>query len=195
MTEEKTLVSKYIYKGKILNLRKDIVTVRDGKKSSREIIEHRGAVAILPVIENTEKENPTIILIKQYRKAFDDYFIEIPAGKLEKDEYPEKAAFRELKEETGYIAEKITPIFNIGLSVGYSNEILHLYRASVLEKGETNFDDTEDIETLEMTLKDALILIKNQKIADSKTLIALQWEYLNILNQTLAKKKETYPFS
>jgi ADP-ribose pyrophosphatase len=181
MTIEKTISSEYIYKGKILNLRKDLVTVRGGKKSSREIVEHGGAVAVLPIIKNTAKENPTIVLVKQYRKAFDDYFVEIPAGKLEKNEEPERAAIRELKEETGYIAEKLTPLFNIGLAIGYSNEILHLYRADVLEKGDTNFDEAEDIEILGMPLNDALNFIGKQKITDSKTLIALQWEYLNIL--------------
>ena len=102
--KEELISAEKIYEGKILNLRKDTVTVRNGKTASREIVEHRGAVALVVLTEQRK-----IVMVKQYRHAMRDVMLEIPAGKIDNGEHdPMTAAVRELKEETGYTADNIS---------------------------------------------------------------------------------------
>ena len=169
--EEKTIESDVIYKGQILTLRKDKVHVRDGKTAYREIIEHRGAVAILPITNEGK-----VILVEQYRKAAEKSLIEIPAGKMEGGEDPLETAKRELEEETGYQAENIEFMTKIYPAVGYSGEKIYIYRATGLKKGKTNFDEDEDIETIEMPIEEITKLVLAGKIEDSKTIIAILME-------------------
>ena len=103
--EEKTMKSERIYEGKILNLRVDTVELPDKKYSKREIVEHPGAVAIIAITKDKK-----LVMVKQYRKAVEDFLWEIPAGKLEVNEEPKETAIRELREETGYEAKKLSYI-------------------------------------------------------------------------------------
>ncbi len=124
--KEKTLNSKLIYKGKILNLRVDTIILSNGRKAKREIIEHSGSVAILPLIGKNK-----FLLVKQYRKAIEKTLLEIPAGKMEIGENIKRCAQRELTEETGYKAGNFEKLASVYLAPGYSSEIIHVILAAI----------------------------------------------------------------
>ncbi len=168
---------KKIYEGKILGL-----SVYDGKiegrKVKREVIKHRGAAAMLAFDENEK-----VILVKQHRFPH-GYVLEIPAGTLEKKEEPIKCAFRELEEETGYRAKKMTPLITYYPSIGYNAEIIHCFLASGLKKiSDLSLDEDEILSVVKMDFKKLLSMIKTGKIQDSKTICTIL---------TYAAKKKLY---
>lgn len=165
--EEKTMKTEKVYDGKILNLRIDTVELPDKKYSKREIVEHPGAVGIVAITNNKE-----IVLVKQFRKAVEKELIEIPAGKLEIGEEPKDCVIRELKEETGYSAEKITYMMEFYTSPGFSNEKLYLFMAESLQEGEAEPEKDEYIEVLKLNINDLISMVDNGEILDSKTIIA-----------------------
>lgn len=167
--EEKTISSERIYEGRILNLRKDLVQVRDNNTSYREIVEHNGGVALAAVTPEGK-----MVMVRQYRKAAEKAILEVPAGKIEKDERDHlQTAVRELKEETGYTAGKIEFLTSFYSSIGYSTEVIYLYFASDLTPGETDFDDTESIEVLEYEIPELKRMIFEREIEDAKTIAAI----------------------
>lgn len=167
--EEKTISSEMIYQGAILNLRRDKVLVIGDKESYREIVEHNGGVAVAAITSDQR-----ILLVNQYRKAAEQVVLEVPAGKIEKDELdPLATAVRELKEETGYTALHWKWLSTFYSSIGYSTEKIHLYLATGLTEGETDFDDNEAIELLEMDLKEAKDKVRSGEIMDAKTIAAI----------------------
>lgn len=166
--EEKTLASEMIYEGKILNLRKDKVTVIGDKTSYREIIEHHGGVTMAAVTEDGK-----MLMVKQYRKPAGKVMLEAPAGKLEKGEVPREAAIRELKEETGYTAENVRELCSFYPSVGYSQEKLTIYLCTGLTPGKTDFDDTEAIDNVEIDLEELYRMAVCGELDDAKTIIAV----------------------
>lgn len=168
IVEEKTISSERIYEGRILNLRKDKVLVKDGKTSYREIVEHNGGVALAAVTPEGK-----MVMVRQYRKAADKAVLEVPAGKIEKGEDHRLTAKRELKEETGYTAGRIEPITSFYSSIGYSTEVIYLYYATDLTPGETDFDDNEAIEILEYGLPELKRMVLSGEIEDSKTIAAI----------------------
>ena len=168
VVEEKTLSSEMLYEGKILNLRRDKVTVRGGRTSYREIVEHSGGVVMLGITKDGR-----IPMIRQYRKPAEQTMLELPAGKLEKGEDPAEAALRELKEETGYTAASIRKVSEFYTTVGYSEEILHVFFADDLQEGDTDFDESESIETILYLPEQLYKLIDAGEINDGKTLVAL----------------------
>ena len=168
IVEEKTISSERIYEGKILNLRKDKVHVRDNKTSYREIVEHNGGVALAAITQEGK-----MVMVRQYRKAAEKAVLEVPAGKIEKGEDHRLTAERELKEETGYSAEKIEFITSFYSSIGYSTEVIYLYLATGLTPGETDFDDNEAIEILEYDLPELKKMVFSGEIEDAKTLAAI----------------------
>ena len=168
IVEEKTISSERIYEGRILNLRKDEVQVKDNKTSYREIVEHNGGVALAAVTPEGK-----MVLVKQYRKAAEKAVLEVPAGKIEKGEDHRLTAERELKEETGYTAGKIEFITSFYSSIGYSTEVIYLYLATELVPGETEFDDNEAIDILEYDLSGLKQMIFNREIEDAKTIAAI----------------------
>lgn len=165
---EKTMKSEKVYEGKILNLRIDTVELPDKKYSKREIVEHPGAVSIIPINENNE-----VYLVKQYRKAIDKEILEIPAGKIEIGEEPKDCAIRELKEETGLEAESIDYMFEFYTSPGFSNEKMYLFIAKGLIKGEATPDTDEYIDIEKIHLDELINMVKNGQISDSKTLVGI----------------------
>lgn len=176
MFEEKTVVSKYIYKGKILNLRYDSVKLPNGKSAGREIVEHKGAVAIIAAVDKS------ILMVKQYRKAVEEELLEIPAGKIENDEPADDCALRELKEETGYVAKKenISKIYEFYTSPGFSDEKMYLFYAHDLIQDKPDLDEDEFI-TVDKIQPDKLnALLNSGRIKDAKTIIAVQY-YLKLL--------------
>jgi ADP-ribose pyrophosphatase len=165
---EKTQESQTIYKGRIINLRLDSVELDNGKTALREIVEHPGAVGIIAL-----KNNKDLILVKQYRKAVEEYLLEIPAGKLERDEDPKDCAARELKEETGYRAASVRYLSSLYTSPGFSNEIMHIFLASGLEYEKTNPDEDEIIHIVELDKSKVLDMALKGEIKDAKTLTAI----------------------
>lgn len=170
--EEKTLNTEQIFTGKVISLQVDEVELPNGKVSKREIIKHPGAVAVIPV--NAENK---IVLVEQYRKALERTIIEIPAGKLEKGEEPKLCAERELEEETGYECTNMEWLISFYTSPGFADEIVHLYKATGLAKKENPAatDEDEFVNLVEVTLEEAIQLIKDQKIYDAKTAYAVQY--------------------
>lgn len=165
--EEKTLESQMIYEGAILNLRRDKVTVMEGT-SYREIIEHNGGAVIAAVTKEGR-----MVMVKQFRKPAERVMLEVPAGKIDAGEDPETAALRELKEETGYRAGHIQKLTQMYPSVGYSQEILHLYLCTQLEAGETAFDENEAIDIEEYDVDELASMVMNGQIQDGKSQIAI----------------------
>ena len=166
-----------IYEGKILGL-SVYEGKKEGRKVKREIIEHRGAAAILAFDEDKK-----IILVKQHRYPH-GYVLEIPAGTLEKREKAIKCAFRELEEETGYKAKKMTSLITYYPSIGYNSEKIHCFIASGLKKvSDLKLDEDEILSVEKIDMKKVLNMIKTGKIQDSKTICAVL---------TYAAKKKLY---
>jgi len=158
---------KKIFEGKILGL-SVYDGVIEGRKVKREMIEHRGAAAMLAFDENKK-----VILVKQHRYPH-GYVLEIPAGTLEKGEKPEKCAFRELEEETGYKAKKMTSLITFYPSIGYNTEVIHCFVASNLKKvSDLSLDEDEILSVVKVDFKKLLGMIKTGKIQDSKTICAI----------------------
>ncbi|WDV47924.1 NUDIX hydrolase [Clostridiaceae bacterium M8S5] len=165
---EKTISSKRIYEGKIINLRIDTIELPEQKYSKREIVEHNGGSAVIPVTEDNK-----IILVKQFRKAAEEYLIEIPAGKIDPSEDPKDCVIRELVEETGINAGKIEFLFKCYSTPGFSNEVLHIYAAYDLEFGAPAPDEDEYIEILKLDIDEAIKMIYDGEIKDCKTISAI----------------------
>ncbi len=163
--KEKHLASEYIYKGNILNLRKDTVQTLNGV-AEREIIEHSPAAVILPY-EAPDK----IYLIKQYRPALEKAIFEAPAGFINKDEIPLDAAKRELKEETGFDALNWTFLGEAYSSPGFCNEYMYYYLAQGLTQSEPCMDEHENIDTVMVSLNEVGRLIEEKEIVDMKTIL------------------------
>jgi len=159
-------MKKKIYEGKVLSL--SIYTIPVNKrKVAREVVEHRGAAAILAI------DKGQILLVKQYRFPH-GYVLEIPAGTLEKGEEPRKCAFRELKEETGHVAKKMTPLIKYYPSIGYNTELIHCFVASGIKKSsKLKLDADEIISVVKVDFKKVLRMILSGKIVDSKTICAV----------------------
>ncbi|MFZ4452186.1 NUDIX domain-containing protein [Salibacterium aidingense] len=175
--EEKTIHKESIYEGNIVNVSVHDVTLPNGKTSKREIINHPGAVAVIAVTEEYK-----LVMVRQYRKALEKEIIEIPAGKLEKEEPPIQSAARELEEETGYKTESLTKVTSFYTSPGFADEIIHLYEAGKLKEGETYTDDDEFVEVMEVSLEEAEDLIEEERIHDAKTMFAVQYLKLKRLD-------------
>ncbi|WP_246942386.1 NUDIX hydrolase [Bacillus pinisoli] len=170
--EEKTLSSKTLFEGRVIDLVFEEVLLPNGKQSTREIIKHPGAVAVIPITEDGK-----IIMVRQFRKALERELIEIPAGKLEKGEQPELTARRELEEETGFTCKNLTHLISFYTSPGFADEIVHLYVAEGLsEKGnKLELDEDEFVEVIALTLEEARQYIEEKKIYDAKTAYAVQY--------------------
>ncbi|MBQ8178431.1 MAG: NUDIX hydrolase [Clostridia bacterium] len=164
---EKEVRKNYIYKGKILNLRADDVMLPDGSLSTREYVEHRGGASVLAV-----DDEGYVYLVKQYRYAYREAILEIPAGKLEVGEEPIVTAFRELSEETGLIGE-IEPFGLLYPTPGYTNEPLYVFKATKLKKDVQRLDDGEFLDVIRIPFADALQMVMDGVIRDAKTAYAI----------------------
>jgi ADP-ribose pyrophosphatase len=175
---ERRISSSVIYQGRILNLRVDQVEFPDGKSTIREIVEHRGAAAIVPVLEGNK-----IVLVRQFRYATGSDLLEIPAGTLERDEPPEVCAERELEEETGYTCHNIRKIFECYIAPGYSTEKIHFYLARNLEPSKMKPEFDEQIKIEVILFSQALDKIRSGDIHDAKTICGL-YRALELLSTT-----------
>ncbi|MEK4093242.1 MULTISPECIES: NUDIX domain-containing protein [unclassified Viridibacillus] len=170
--EEKTTSSKKIFEGRVISVKVDEVILPNGNTSTRELVTHPGAVAIIPITNEGK-----IVLVEQYRKPLERSIIEIPAGKLEKGEKPEYTAIRELEEETGYGSKNFTFVQSFATSPGFADEVIHIYVARDLYRIENpaGLDEDEFVELLEVTLEQAEQMIREERIYDAKTVFAIMW--------------------
>lgn len=164
---EKTVKQNTIYEGKVLNLRCDDVTLPDGKGAKREIVDHPGGACILCVRDGK------VALVRQYRYAYGEEFLELPAGKLHRGEDPKLAAMRELEEETGLIAEDLKKLLILYPSPGYSNEKIYIYEAIGVKEGRQHLDEDEFLSVIYLPVAEAVEKVKRGEINDSKTMAAL----------------------
>lgn len=167
--EEKRTDGKTVFDGEILHVVKDDITLPNGNAATREVIRHVGAVAIVGVTEDKK-----IVMERQFRYPMDEVISEIPAGKLNsKAEDKLEAAKREFQEETGYTAKQWTQIGLYYPAAAYSDEVITLFMATELEKGERNLDDDEFLDVQLVQIDDLVDQIMEGKIPDGKTQVAI----------------------
>jgi ADP-ribose pyrophosphatase len=162
--------SHKVFIGRLLQLRVDTVRLANGRDTTREIVEHPGAVAIVPLLDDDK-----LIVVKQYRAAARKQLLEIPAGTLEPGEAPLSCAKRELIEETGYSARSFSKLFSCYLAPGYSTEKIHFFLARQLVRTEADPAEDEAIAIHFMNLREGLEAIERGKIQDAKTISALYY--------------------
>lgn len=166
--KERTLSSRTVYRGRIFDVLVDEVELPSGRKTNREVVRHKGAVGLVPVLEDGR-----VVLEEQYRYPAEEILIEIPAGRLEEGEDPDDTAKRELLEETGYLADTMERVLTFFTTPGYTSEKLYLYIARGLKKAESKPDFDENIRLMEISVEEALGLVEKGKIKDGKTIVAL----------------------
>lgn len=165
---EKQISFEYKFRGKIVNMRVDDALLPNGTVAKREIVEHNGGVCIAPL-----DSEYNLYFVKQFRYPYMEVVTELPAGKLEKGEDPFEAGKRELKEETGATAKKYVDLGKLYPTPGYCSEIIHMYLAMDLEFGEQNPDEDEFLEVYKIPLSQAVEMVMNGELRDSKTQTAV----------------------
>ena len=164
---------KEIYRGRVVNLNVETVTLPNGATVELEIIRHQGAAAVVPL-----KDDGSVVLIRQYRHATGGYIYEIPAGKLDPGEDPRHCAARELEEEIGCRASSLTRLLSFFTTPGFTDEVIHIFLAAGLSPGRQHLDHDEVLEVVEMPLDVAIARIADGTIRDGKTIVGLQAVYL-----------------
>jgi ADP-ribose pyrophosphatase len=157
-----------VYKGRILEVEKITVSLPNGDDAIRDVVRHKGACGIIALDEDLN-----IVLEKQYRVAFDDILIEIPAGKLDPGEDPLHCAKRELEEETGYVAESMKHVLTVASSPGFSDETVHLYIAEGLIQKEMKWDKDEALIVWKEPLANAKKWVLEGKIKNGLAVVAI----------------------
>ncbi|MDE6505422.1 MAG: NUDIX hydrolase [Clostridia bacterium] len=168
---EKKISGNTAYNGRILKLEVDEVELPNGKRAKRECVRHHGGAAVLCVINNG------ILLVKQFRYLYGKEIYEIPAGKLEENEDPALAAARELEEETGYTAMRMTPLLKLYPTPGYTDEVINIYMAENCSLSRQKLDDGEFLEVKIIQTEKVLEMIESGEICDAKTVAAV-YKYL-----------------
>ena len=165
----KLLKSQILFKGKVFDHQVDEIEYESGNRGIREVAIHPGGAVVVPV-----KDDGKIILVKQFRYPLQNTLIELPAGKLDKDEDPLVCATRELEEETGYKAKEIKKLGKIYTAPGYCTEILHIYSARGLTPGNHNREEGEQgMEIFELSINEIEKMITNGEITDAKTIVGI----------------------
>lgn len=167
--DEPTLNKETIYEGKIIDVELHEVELPNGKTSTREVVKHPGAVAVIGITDEGK-----IPLVSQYRKATEEMLLEIPAGKREKGEEPKTTAARELQEETGYRSAHLREIAQFYTSPGFADELISVYLASGLQAGPSQTEEDEFLNVEEWTLSDVRAALLERSFRDAKTAFAIQ---------------------
>ena len=157
-----------VYRGVIVSVRRDHARLMDGRTVNREVVEHPGGVAILPV-----EEDGTCWCVRQYRYPMQREMLEVPAGKLEKGEAPLACAVRELSEETGLEADELVSLGACCTSPGFSTEVLHVYLALGLHPGAMHPDEGEFLNVAKYSLASLTDMAMSGELDDAKTIIAV----------------------
>lgn len=176
---EKQLSSEYKFRGRIMTARVDEVSLPNGKTAPREVCEHVGGVGVLPI-----DKDGNVILVRQFRYAFDTKLLEMPAGKMDHGpEDAEECGIRELKEETGCTAGRIVPLGAIYPSPGFLTEVTYLFAALDLTEGEMQPDEDEFVEVVRLPITEVEKMIERDEIRDAKTVAAMYRAKLKNLYQ------------
>ncbi len=168
MSGEKTLSSQLIYEGRAVKVRVDTVQMPGGRETTREIVGHSDGVAIIAI-----DADDNVLLVNQFRKAVEKELLEIPAGGIEPGEDPLAAVRREMREETGYLPQKIESLGGFYSTPGYCTEYLYLYLATDLTPSPLQAEDTENIKLVKVPLSQILNLIESGSICDAKSIAGL----------------------
>jgi ADP-ribose pyrophosphatase len=168
MLPEEKLSSQQIYYGRAVNLHLDTVKKPNGKKTTREVVEHNDCAAVVAI---DDKGN--LLLVRQFRHAVGKFLLEIPAGGIDPGEKPVDSARRELQEEIGYLPKKIDKLGGFYSIPGYGTEYLHCYLATDLVPSRLVAEDTENIELVRVLPNQIPHLIASGEICDAKSIAAL----------------------
>ncbi|OGN88820.1 MAG: hypothetical protein A2158_03705 [Chloroflexi bacterium RBG_13_46_14] len=168
MTEEKVLSSELIYEGRAFTVRVDMIQTVDGRKTTRDIVEHSECVAIVAVDPDGK-----ILLVNQYRLPVGKQLLEIPAGGIDGEEEPVDAVRREMQEETGYLPNRVEKLGGFYSAPGFCTEYLHLYLATELEPSRLVAEDTDSITLVRIDPEEITGLIHSGEICDAKSIAGL----------------------
>lgn len=169
---EETVASEEIFAGALLNVRRETVRLGDGRLAQREIVGHVPAVAILAF-----DGQGRALLVRQYRKPLEEVLWEVPAGKMEAGETPEECAQRELAEEAGVTADRMVRVGRIATTPGFSDEVIHLFRAEGLRSaGEVSGDPDEEIDAVPVEWAEVLRMVESGELWDAKSLCLILGE-------------------
>lgn len=165
--------SNRAYDGRLIKVDLDSVRGPDGTEFDLEIIRHPGAAAIVPIVSDADADDPSVLLLEQYRYATGGTIWEIPAGVLEPGENPLDCARRELLEETGASADKFERLTTVFTTPGFTDEVIHLFLATGITVGEPNHEKDEFIQVAARPLSEVLRMIRDGEILDSKTIVGI----------------------
>ncbi len=169
---EKKISGEELYNGVVIHLTRDQVELDNGMKATREVIHHPGGVCVAAL-----DEDENVYLVKQFRYPFGRVLTELPAGKLEYGEDPLECGTRELKEEVGATAQKMTYLGCLYPTVAYDTEIIHMYMAEGLDFGEQNLDEGEFLDVEKMPLEEAFEMVMKNEMPDAKSQMAIMKAY------------------
>lgn len=161
---ENTVSRRDIYEGRIFSVHVDEVSLPNGSVSTREIVDHHGGVCVAALNDRGE-----IAMVRQFRYAYGETVLELPAGKLEKGENPDDAIRRELKEEVGAEGKNWHSMGRLYPTPGYVSEIIHLYSCDICSVGEQDLDEDEFLNVIFMPLEEAVQRVLSGEITDSKS--------------------------
>jgi ADP-ribose pyrophosphatase len=165
---EVAVSSTRVYDGRVVRLRVDEIRSAGGRRGTREVVEHPGAVAIVPLLPG-----PRVVLLRQWRYCVGGWLLEIPAGTLEPGEEPLECARRELIEETGHAAARVQPVLSFYTTPGFSTEILRIFLATELTPKEARQDEDELLETVAVEWDEAVAMCLDGRIRDAKTIAGM----------------------
>lgn len=171
---ERLISSRRVFEGRLISVHVDEVELAEGTRTTREVVSHPGAVAVVPMLDDG-----TVVMIQQYRHAAGEVLWELPAGTLGDGERPEDCARRELAEEVGYEAGELRRLFSTYLSPGYSSELIHLFVARALRATSAHEESDERIKTAQLPLEEAIAMIERGEVQNAAAICGLlavvQW--------------------
>ncbi len=162
-----------IHDGRVVHLSIDRVRFPDGSEGELEMVRHRGAAAVLPVLDTGPEADPEVLLLRQYRYAAGGVIYEVPAGIVEPGESWRNCARRELEEEAGVRAGRIVRLTTIHTTPGFTNEQIHLFAAFDLARGVSRTDRDEFLEVVPVGLSAVLDLIRRGEMTDAKSIVSV----------------------
>lgn len=165
---EPTISSEHIFSGRIIDVRVDTVQLQNGRRSTREIVDHAPSICVVPV-----DSDGNVLMVRQYRKPTGDFLLEVPAGGIEDGETPEQATLRELQEEIGHAAGNLERLSAFWLAPGWCSEYMYAFLATDLRPANLESDDDEFIDVVRVPLADAADWIGRGEIQDAKSVASL----------------------